>query len=158
MPTIYATHGMTGSGKSTFAKKFCVENKVLRLAHDEIMITLYGSNPPQEKFAEYFQGVNELLKKLAKDLLANNNDVFLDLGMFKRSDRDFWRNFAKENNAEFKMFFIDCPREVALERTLNRTEQMPDGAFFIDENGFNVINDRIESLDDDEEYERISGV
>lgn len=158
MPTIYATHGMTGSGKSTFAKKFCAENKVLRLAHDDIMITLYGSNPPADKFAEYFKGVDKLLEKLAIDLLKNGNDVFLDLGMFERKTRDHWRSIAKELNAEFKLFFIDCPREVAKERTLKRTAEMPDGAFFIDENGFNVINARIEPLEDDEEFERIIGV
>src|SRR5690606_2811628 len=99
-----------------------------------------------------FHRVNKLLEKLSEDLLNNGHDVFLDLGLFKRKDRDFWKKFAKKNNAEFNIFYIKCPREVALKRTLNRTKNMPENTFFIDENGFDVINSRIEPLQNDEEY------
>lgn len=158
MATLYLTHGMTGSGKSTFAKKFCSDKNIIKLNHDEIMITLYGNNPPQEKFKEYFEGVNKLLEKLTKDLLNKNNDVFLDLGLFERSTRDFWRNLAKEYNSKCIIFFVECPTEIALKRTLNRTAEKPEDAFFIDENAFNIINSKIEPLQEDEEYTLIKGV
>jgi len=157
MTKLYATHGMIGSGKTTFSKKFCADNKILRFNHDDIMITLYGDNPPKEMFQEYVKGIDRLLESLTKNLLRNGQDVFLDLGLFEKKSRDFWRKIAKECEAEFIIYFIDCPKEIALQRTLQRTKEMPDGALRIDENAFNIINKRIEPLEENEKYIKING-
>ncbi|MCP4354245.1 MAG: ATP-binding protein [Proteobacteria bacterium] len=158
MATLYLTHGMTGSGKSTFARKFCAENKVLRLTADEIMITLYGDNPAQDVFQEYFEGVQRLMQKLACDILISGNDVLIDAALFKRVDRDLWKLLAEECGAKSVLYSVECPKEEALRRTLKRTDSQEKGAFFINEKGFHTINSRLEPLQDDEEHIKIDGI
>ena len=157
MATLYATHGITGAGKSTFAKDFCAKKKVVRLSHDDIMVLLYGNNPDEKLFAGYAEGVDRLLANLAQNLLQNDVDVLLDVGLFKRAERDFWRKLAGECGAKFVLFYLQCSRETALQRVLKRSKEMPDGALFIDENAFGVINARLEPLQDDEEYITLNG-
>ncbi len=152
MAILYATHGYTGSGKSTFARKFCSENNITRLSHDEMMIDLYGNNPRQEHFQEYAQHIDALLEKKATELLNQNKDVFLDIGLFKKSERDFWKKIAKKYNATFTIFYVKCSSEVAFARTLERTSHNPKDSFLIDENAFNIINARLEPLHPDEEH------
>lgn len=158
MAKLYFTFGMTGSGKSTFAKKFCSENKIVRLTHDELMIIIYGNNPSQEKFKEYFDSITKLMEKLASDLLNSGADVFIDIAAFKKVQRDKWRNIADKCGVESILFKVEVPREVALKRTLDRTEREEDGTFFIDENGFNVINARIEPLEKYEKFVLVDGI
>ena len=69
MATIHLLHGFTGAGKSTFAKKLESEIRAIRFSPDEWMVKLYGNNPPEEKFAEYFQNVESLIWQVSSQVL-----------------------------------------------------------------------------------------
>ncbi|MCP4393948.1 MAG: ATP-binding protein [Alphaproteobacteria bacterium] len=150
MPKLYITHGFTGSGKSTFARKFCNENKIIKLSHDEVMITVFGNNPPMDKFQKMNKSISTVIENLASEILQKGYDVLLDIAGFKRESRDAWKQVADRNNAEFVILHVKVSKDVALQRTLKRTESEQGDAFFINENGFNVINSRLEPLGDDE--------
>lgn len=157
MTTLYLTHGFIGSGKTTFSKKFCEDKKIIRLCSDELMTMLYGNNPPKELFQTYFNNVQNLIKNLAKEIIKKDKDVLIDAGLWKRKTRDDWRKFAKKLNADVVILFIDCPEATALKRTLKRTKEMPEGQFYINEEGFYTLKEKFEPLEKDEEHILIDG-
>jgi len=152
MATIYMIHGFIGSGKTTFSKKLEAETKAVRFTPDEWMIKLYGENPPADKFAEYDEKIKELIWDLAEKVLNTNTDVILDFGFWKKLERDEARSFAESISANIKLFNLDCPEEIMRTRVIDRTEKMPEGALFINENTFNILKEQFEPIDPQNEY------
>ena len=146
-PTLHLIHGYIGAGKTSFAKKLEHELNCVRFTSDEWVIALYGDNPPQDKFRDYEDRIKVLIWQVAKRILETGNDVILDLGVWKRSERDKWRAIAKEMSVGFKLYNVTCPLEIAKQRTLQRTHNMPAGALVIDENAFDTLQQYFEPID-----------
>jgi len=147
MPILHAIHGIVGSGKSTFAKKLESETKAIRFTHDEWMVDLFGTNPPVESFADNCDRVYKVIWKIAERALHGGADVIFDFGFWKRESRDRLRAFAEKVGADLRLYKLECPVELAKQRALKRTEEMPDGALEITENTFNILLERVEPLD-----------
>ena len=158
MATIHLLHGFTGAGKSTFAKKLESDIKAIRFSPDEWMVKLYGNNPPEEKFAEYFQRVEDLIWQVAEQVLELDQDVILDFGFWSRASRNEARQKAKALQVDTKLYFISAPEEVMKQRVLKRTEDLPDGNLVIDENAFELFKSRFEALEKDETHILISSI
>lgn len=150
MATIHLLHGFTGAGKTTFAKKLETEIGAVRFSPDEWMVKLYGNNPPEEYFAEYFERVESLIWQVAAQVLAVEVDVILDFGFWSRASRDEAREKAQILKAESKLYFISTPEPIMKERVLQRTQNLPEGALVIDENAFELFKTRFEPLGEDE--------
>ena len=149
--TLYLIHGFIAFGKTTFAKKLAVEKDAVRFTHDEVMIERFGTNPPADKFQEYSQIVtNEIIVK-AKRRLSEGNSVILDFGFWSRNERDKYKELAKSIGADCVIYSINCDIDVAKQRCLQRTAEMPDGALVIDENAFNILLQKFEPINEDEE-------
>ena len=54
-------HGFIGSGKTTFAMSLTNEKRAIRLTHDEFMVFLHGTNPPADKFPEFYDRIAKLI-------------------------------------------------------------------------------------------------
>ncbi len=145
-------YGFVGAGKTTFAKKLEKETGALRFTTDEWMISLYGSNPPAEKFAEYYERTTKLLLDTAFKCLKAGVDIILDAGFWSRSRRDKMRNRITKAGANFQLYHIKCSDEVMKQRTLKRSEDPSKDAFYIDKAAIETFKKRFEPLDDDEEY------
>jgi hypothetical protein len=156
MATLHVIHGFIGAGKSTFSKKLEKEITAIRFNNDEWMISLYGANPPKEYYQDYYNRIDQLIWELTAKLLKNNQDVILDIGFWKRSSRNHVRDFAKEHGAEVKLYQITCPDEIALQRVLKRTDELPDGALVIDENAYHELKKNFEPLQSDEAFIKVN--
>lgn len=69
--------GISGSGKSTYSKKLEKEDFV-RLSIDESMWIKYGKygiDYPEEKFNEYSEKIELLLKKELLNLIQNEKNI-----------------------------------------------------------------------------------
>lgn len=119
----------------------------MRFTSDEWVIALHGDNPPQDKFRDYEDRIKALIWQVAKRILETGNDVILDFGVWKRSERDSWRTIAKEIRVGFKLYNVTCPLETAKQRTLQRTNTMPQGSLVIDENAFETLQQYFEPID-----------
>lgn len=144
--TLHLIHGYIGVGKTSFAKKLERELNCVRFTTDEWMIALYGNNPQQDKFREYEDQIKALIWQVARRILETGNDVILDFGVWKRSERDGWHSKAKEMDVGFKLYNITCPLEIAKQRTLQRTHTMPQGALVIDANAFDILQKNFEPI------------
>lgn len=151
MAVIYALYGFVGVGKTTFAKKLEVETNAVRFTHDEWMCDLYGDNPPEELFSTYCARVDKVIWRMAERILKSGSDVIFDFGFWKRADRDRLRAFAKALGVGLRLYHLTCPEAVSKERVLRRTEAMPEGALWINEEAIEIFKTRFEPLDPLEE-------
>ena len=151
-PVAHLIYGFVGSGKTTFAKKLEKETGALRFSNDEWMISLYGNNPPAEKFNEYHKRVNKLLSDIAFKCLKAGLDIILDDGFWSRTRRDETRNRIKKAGMNFKLYYIKCPDEVMKQRTLKRTNSKSKYAFYINKEAIKTFKRHFEPLGDDEEH------
>jgi len=154
-PTAYLLHGFVGSGKTTFSRKLERQNDAIRLNHDEWMIRLYGTAPPKERFEEYYRNIDELIGEFGIRLLKKGLNVIFDNGLWTRESRDTARKRITEAGHRFHLFAIRCREQTMRARVLKRTEEMPDGTFWINEAAIEEFRNRFEPLEADEEHEEI---
>jgi predicted kinase len=150
-PTLHMIYGFVGAGKTTFAKGLEPTLPAIRFTHDEWMSELYGDNPPLEHFAEYYKRVDDLIWVYASRLLELKQDVILDSGFWSRVSRDDARTKAKALGAETRLYFLDVPESVTLERVRKRNENLQ-GSLYIDDHAFELFKTRFEPVGEDEEH------
>jgi predicted kinase len=150
MATLHMIYGFVGAGKTTFAKTLEQSLPAVRFTHDEWMTKLYGENPPLEKFADYYDRVQELVWVYAERLLELEQDVILDSGFWSRVSRDEARAKAKALGTATKLYFLDTPEQVMLGRTRKRNENLQ-GSLYIDDHAFELFKTRFEPLGEDED-------
>ncbi len=151
MPTIHLMHGFVGSGKTTYAKQLERELGAFRFTHDEWMVRLYGVASPAEKFTEYWKRVEELIWKVAARALELGHDVILDFGFWTRASRDDARQRAKDLGVDVVLYLLDCPEELMRARVQQRTAELPEGTFWINDAAFEDFKSRFQPLQDDGE-------
>jgi predicted kinase len=144
-------YGFVGAGKTTFAKKLEYSLPAVRFTHDEWVNKLYGDNPPLEQFADYYSRVHELIWDCTNRLLELDQDVILDSSFWSRASRDEARAKAVELGASHKLYFLDVPEVVMLERVRKRNEDLQ-GSLYIDDPAFELFKTRFEPLGKDEDY------
>ncbi len=157
MATLHLLHGLVGSGKTTFARQLERKIRAVRFTPDEWMIRLYGDRPPVETFQETLDRLYELIWEHAARVLQTGTDVILDGGFWSRASRDDARRRAAELGVSCRFYAINCPTDVARQRVLRRTAEMPAGAFWINEPAIDVLNRRVEPLGTDEEHITVNG-
>lgn len=144
-------HGFIGAGKTTFAKALAADIGAIRFSPDEWMTCLYGNNPPQEDFDEFYSRIETMIWKIAEELLRSGNRVILDFGFWQRSSRDDYCQRAAALNIRCDLYRLDCNIETMRERVRRRSAEMPEGQLFIDDNAFDTLLSRFEPLDEDEQ-------
>lgn len=150
MATAPLIHGYLGVGKTTFAKRLEAELPALRFSHDEWMSRLFGEDPPEAEFGENHRRVWDLMETLWPRALRLGLDVVLDLGFWRRAERDRARELAKAVGAEARLYALSCPNDVAWARIEARNRTL-DGALLITRNTFEMLRAGFEPLGVDEE-------
>jgi predicted kinase len=157
MATLHLLHGPIGSGKTTFAKQLERKIRAVRFTPDEWMIQLYGTRPPVNTFQETLDRLYELIWEHAGRVLRTGTDVILDGGFWSRASRDDARRRAAALGVSCRLYVINCPADLARQRVLRRTAEMPAGAFWINEPAIDVLNGRVEPLAPDEDHLAVNG-
>jgi predicted kinase len=146
--TAHLIHGFLGVGKTKFARELETRFAAVRFSHDEWMVRLYGADPPAEVFAMYFARVSGLIDGLWPRCLELGVDVILDLNFWTRAHRDDARRLAKAAGADCRLYRLQVPDEVALERVTRRNGQAD--ALQITPETFALLRKRFELLGPDE--------
>jgi predicted kinase len=151
MATAHLLYGHIGSGKTTFAKRLERDIFALRLSPDDWMVRLHGHNPPADRYREFEDQIKSIMWEIAIRLLQKEMGVILDFGFSSRASRDEARARIAEVGGEARLYHITCLKSVSRRRVLKRTQQLPEGAMYIDENAIEIIQSRFEPLGDDED-------
>lgn len=130
--------GLTGSGKTTYAKK--LENKdLIRLSVDEIIFEQYGRycvDYPEAEYSKYYEpAVKEFDNRLI-ELLKNNKSVILDTGCWTKADRDRYKGLIKEYGCEWKLLYFKVAPEILIQRLEERNKRS-------DANSLKVTNEAL---------------
>jgi hypothetical protein len=117
-PIIFATSGLTGSGKTTISRKISVDYNAKTISTDSVRKELEGIDKYERHHDAYNTGLyspekmaltyDKLLEK-AEFYLKNRKNVVLD-GTFKNNElRQKLKKLAKKNNAFLIFLYCNCP-------------------------------------------------
>ena len=122
MKTIYATVGASGSGKSTWAKKFAQENDLEIVCPDSIRDRLSGGNEgDQSRNGEVFKiAARELISYLSK-----GQSVCWDATSYNESNRKLIYDLAKQFGAEIEWHVFNVPLDTLIKRQDLRDRKVP---------------------------------
>lgn len=152
MATLHLIHGLSGSGKTTFARKLARELRAVRFTPDEWMVALHGTNPPEAVFRPQHEKIMGLIWSHAERVLGAGTEVVLDAGFWSRASRDDARRRAEAMRVICRFYAMKCSREEARSRVLARTAQMPPGELEISEPTFEFLARQMEPMGVDEPH------
>jgi len=121
---IHLIVGNTGSGKTTYSNKLKEKTKGIIFSIDKWNNILFLPDKKNkdglEWFLERIERVESIISSLILQLEGTENDSILDLGFSKFEHREKFRKFAKINNIEIKIHFLDISKETRLKRIFER--------------------------------------
>ena len=123
--------GLTGSGKTTYAKRLEREHSAVRFSVDEWMIDLCGHHMPRDVFDERLEALKDLLWNVTRRLLELGVNVVLDFGFWKRSERLNFKSRLEEVGATPHLYFFDVPLPQLHKRLALRNAALSKGTFEI---------------------------
>ncbi|WP_308030558.1 ATP-binding protein [Streptomyces sp. CoH27] len=125
MPLAVLLAGLTGSGKTTVAQALAAHG-FTRLSVDEEVHRLhgrYGVDYPEHTYFERERPVVEAIRQRFVKELSAGNDVVLDHGLWRRSERDTWRQAAREAGALPLVVYLPADRNELLRRLAERNQR-----------------------------------
>ncbi|MFF3418426.1 AAA family ATPase [Streptomyces sp. NPDC002698] len=154
VPVVWLLTGLTGSGKTTFAKRRLELAGAVRLSVDEIVHARHGrygvDYPEREYFALEAPVVAEVRERLV-NLVTAGRDVVLDHGLWLRSSRDEWRKLIEEAGGQWRLFYFPVPHEELLRRLRERNQREDGNALMVTESALKDFYARFEPPHDEDE-------
>jgi predicted kinase len=124
---IHLIVGNTGAGKTTYANKLTEKTKGIIFSIDKWNKTLFLPDKTKkdglEWFLERIERAESIILSLIIQLERTAIDTILDLGLSKFEHREKFREFAKINNIEIKIHFLDISKETRLKRIVERNNK-----------------------------------
>ncbi len=116
--------GNTGAGKTTYCQDLKAKNKGVIFSIDEWNATLFLPDKTDKDgldwFLERIERNESMIQSLVIQLENASTDSILDLGFSKKAHRDKFRDFAVSKGFDFKLHFLDVPKETRWERVQKR--------------------------------------
>ncbi len=134
-PVLTITHGLSGSGKSTYSEQLVARTGAIRIRADVERKRLFGLNPinrvNERQLQELYspamtQATYAKLYEVAGDLLGAGYSVVLDATFLKHAQRRMMHDLADRLKVDFAI--LDCPTdlETLKQRLLNRQREATD--------------------------------
>jgi predicted kinase len=124
---IHLIVGNTGSGKTTYANELKRKHKGIIFSIDKWNNILFlADKKPKDGLEWYLERIDraeKVIMDIVKQLEHSKTDSILDLGLSKFEHREKFRKFAKKNNIETKIHFLDVPKETRLQRIFERNNE-----------------------------------
>ncbi|WP_031186055.1 AAA family ATPase [Streptomyces sp. NRRL F-5635] len=125
MPLAVLLAGLTGSGKTTVAQALAAHG-FTRLSVDEEVHRLhgrYGVDYPEHTYFERERPVVETIRQRFIKELQAGNDIILDHGLWRRTDRDAWQQAAREAGGHPVVVYLPADRDELLRRLAGRNQR-----------------------------------
>lgn len=121
--------GLPCSGKTTLARQIESETGAVRFSPDEWQLFLFGHDMNHPDHDARHTRVEELMRKVAIQLLRQGASVIYDFGFWSVRERDEMRTLARELGVEFRMHYLATPLEEIYRRMDLRNASGRDGIF-----------------------------
>ena len=134
-PKLYMVCGISGSGKTFYAKKL-EEKGVFRLSIDEELWPDFFLLDPLlsgEHRAVLKEQATARIKSRAANLAAEGRSVCIDMPFCKRSQREEFREYAKKIGAEPVLIYMKAELSALKERLAARKGKNGPNALFVSE-------------------------
>lgn len=159
-PVVYLLVGLTGSGKTTYARQVLEPAGALRLSVDELVYQRHGrygvDYPEQEYFARQAPALAEVHERLA-ELVRAGQDVVLDHGLWLRRERQEWKKLIEQAGGRWRLLYFDLPRDELLRRLAERNVRDDANALTVTPQALEDFYARFEPPDQDEGAEAPPG-
>ena len=150
--TAHLLYGSIGAGKTTYAARLAADHNAIRFTVDEWVAGLYGRDGAGiPDFDLQSERIRDVMEPIWSRCLVLGVDVVLDIGIWRRVDRDRTRAIVERHGAETRLYWLDCSEQEARRRTERRNAD-PRGSVVLARNTFDVLRSRIEPLDADEPH------
>jgi predicted kinase len=124
-PVAYLLIGLTGSGKTTYARRLEAEG-VLRLSVDEEVFARngrYGVDYPEHEYPERERPVvQEIQRRLAEAIRAGQS-VVLDYGLWLRAEREAYKKMVEDAGGTWRLIYLRVDRAELLRRLGERNQR-----------------------------------
>ncbi|MDT3728769.1 ATP-binding protein [Streptomyces sp. DSM 41972] len=159
MPLAVLLAGLTGSGKTTVAQALAGHG-FTRLSVDEEVHRLHGrycvDYPEHTYFARERPVVAAIRQQFIKEIEAGN-DVVLDHGLWRRTERDAWRRAAREAGGHPLVVHLPADRAELLRRLAERNQREDANALTVTPEALDDFFARFDVPAEDEEVIVYSG-
>ncbi len=150
MALVHLVFGRVGAGKTTYGRELAAERRAMLFVIDEWMATLYMMDAPAPITLDWALPRTERAERqiwaVARQAVALGVDVVLELGFFKRTQRDRVRALVGAHRAHV----VDAPVEVRRERVRARNRGSATFTVEVDDAMFDWAEQFFEPLGDDE--------
>lgn len=123
-------------GKSTYAKRLCMEKRAVLLSIDEIMLAMFGQHTG-EMHEEYAARTEKYLLQKSVEIIESGINVILDWGSWTKAKRTMIREYFSSRGIDFELHYLDVPDSVWQARIAKRNSIVSEGgdsAYYVDEN------------------------
>ncbi len=154
--TVHLICGFLGAGKTTFSQSLAEQRSAAKFSIDELYLQLFTDEPTRELNAKALDRLLLMLNGVWPQIVKAGVDVVLDFGFWRRAFRDNIRDRASLVGAETRLYWLQCPDDVALARCLQRNGSP--GAFLITAQDYQELKAGFEPPASDEACETINSV
>ncbi|MFF0425389.1 ATP-binding protein [Streptomyces sp. NPDC004520] len=133
-PTVFLLVGLTGSGKTTHARRVLEPRGAVRLSVDEVVFERYGrygvDYPENAYFEKEAPVVAELHERLV-ELVAEGRDVVWDHGLWPREEREAMKRLVESAGGRWRLMYFPVGRDELLRRLAARNERVDANALVV---------------------------
>jgi len=151
MSKLLMLYGVAGSGKSTWAKKFCLENKYMRICPDDIREEVGTSISDMSN--EYM--VWMIAEERLTHCLATDIDVVFDATNVKAKNRRMPLFIAGEFGADVSFAIFSCDKEEAKRRIHKDIKEKVNRSNVPDDVVDAMYNSYLENIEEAKKYKHI---
>jgi predicted kinase len=152
---IHLIVGNTGSGKTTYSSELKKKTQGIIFSIDKWNKTLFLTDKKPTDGLDWFLERIERSEKIIMDIVSqlenSKTDSILDLGLSKFEHREKFRKFAKLNDYELKVHYLDISKETRLNRVIKRnTDKGETFEFEVSKDDFDFMETWFEKPDEKE--------
>ncbi|WDZ93539.1 ATP-binding protein [Nocardiopsis sp. HUAS JQ3] len=126
IPVVFLLVGLTGSGKTTYARTVLEPRGVVRLSVDEEVHRRhgrYGVDYPEWEYFERQAPVVEWVRERLVALVAEGRDVVMDHGLWRCAERAGWKKLVESAGARWRLLYFPVGHEELLRRLSERNRR-----------------------------------
>ena len=144
--------GKICSGKSFYTEQLRKEQNAVVLSCDEITLSVFDGNLG-DRHDEICDRIHDYLFGKSIELLEIGVNVILEWGFWRKSDRDFARQFYEGNGYECEFHYIDISDEDWRRNIAKRNREVAEGktkAYYLDEGLLEKLERNFEAPEESE--------